>query len=253
MKNYIIKSLFKTGIYPGLFVAAFWAIYFIDKTFHLHLIQLGTSPRTFKGITGVLFSPFLHSDFDHLLSNTLPVLILGMLTFYFYKPIAWPVFLWIYFISGIWLWVGGRNNESGDMYHIGASGLIYGAALFLFFSGVFRKHKQLMVISALVLFIYGSMMWGVFPLKQEISWEAHLFGALSGLMVAYNYRKEGPQAKEYEWEEEEENTDELGEFNNDSDNLNQNSDSSTTTFTYHFIPKQSETDNNENNTSNPST
>lgn len=241
MKNYIFKSLLKVGIYPLLFVAVMWLVYFVDHSFHLNLTTYGTAPRTTKGLSGILFAPFLHSNLDHLASNSLPMLVLGMLTFYFYKPIAWPAFLWMYFISGIWLWVGGRNTPEGEMYHIGASGLIYAAAVFLFFSGVFRKHKQLMVISALVLFLYGSMMWGIFPLKQEISWEAHLFGAISGLMVAYNYRKEGPQRKEYEWENDDDNEDEVNVFENSEVNEPQETDQENkqhTTITYHFIPKQ---------------
>lgn len=237
MKNYVIKSLIKTAFYPLLFVGIIWLVYFIDSSYNLNLIQFGTSPRTAKGLTGIFLSPFLHAGTDHLLNNSLPLLILGMITFYFYKPIAWPVMIWIYFISGIWLWVGGRNNASNDMYHIGASGLIYGSAFFLFFSGVFRKHKPLMVISALVLFLYGSMMWGIFPLKQEISWEAHLFGAISGLLVAYNYRKEGPQRKEYEWENEEEDDSDGNSEEFSEENVQENNQENITAINYHFIPK----------------
>lgn len=125
-----------------------------------------------------------------------------MLLFFFYKKIAKSAFIWIWLVSGIWLWIGGRNNETYPVYHIGASTLIYGLATFLFFSGIFRKHLSLMVVSALVVFLYGSIMWGIFPLKTEISWEGHLFGSLAGLLVAFNYRKEGPQRKIYEWENE---------------------------------------------------
>lgn len=239
MKNYVLKSLIKTGFYPFLFVLTMWLVYYIDHIFHLNLSTLGTAPRTIKGLSGILFSPFLHSNLEHLASNSIPMLILGMLTFYFYRPIAWSVFIWMYFMSGIWLWIGGRNTPEGEMYHIGASGLIYAAAVFLFFSGVLRKHKQLMVISALVLFLYGSMMWGIFPLKEEISWEAHLFGAISGLMVAYNYRKEGPQRKEYEWENEDENDEENTQDEN-NDNQDLNSDQTQTIINYHFIPNQND-------------
>lgn len=240
MKNFISKSVLKVGAFPLLFVVLMWAVFFIDHAFNLHLTQLGTAPRTIKGLNGIIFSPFLHSDLEHLASNSLPMLVLGMLTFYFYKPIAWPSFIWIYIMSGVWLWVGGRNTPTGDMYHIGASGLIYGAAVFLFFSGVFRKHKPLMVISALVLFLYGGMMWGIFPIKQEISWEAHLFGAISGLMVAYNYRKEGPQRKEYEWENEDDDENEIIPKEEISE-INE-----TPTITYYFIPKQEENKEDEN-------
>jgi membrane associated rhomboid family serine protease len=201
LQDYVRKQLFKISFFPLCFLAIAWLVFFVDTKFNLHLTQYGTSPRTFKGLTGIFFSPFLHSDLGHISGNSLPILVLGMLTFYFYKPIAWGSFLWIYFMSGIWLWVGGRNDSEGMVHHIGASGLIYGAATFLFFSGVFRKHKPLMVISALVAFLYGSMMYGIFPLEPGVSWEAHLFGAISGVMVAYNYRKEGPQKREIIWED----------------------------------------------------
>jgi membrane associated rhomboid family serine protease len=88
------------------------------------------------------------------------------------------------------------------MYHIGASTLIYGLASFLFFSGILRRHRQLMVVSMLVVFLYGSITWGIFPFKTEISWEGHLFGAIAGLFVAFNYRGDGPQRKRYDWEDE---------------------------------------------------
>ena len=118
--------------------------------------------------------------------------------------IAKNVFVWIWLISGIWLWIGGRNSIYNQNYHIGASTLIYGLASFLFFSGIIRKNKNLMVVSALVVFLYGSITHGIFPLKAEISWEGHLFGAISGALVAYNYRKEGPKKTKHYWPEENE-------------------------------------------------
>jgi len=161
-------------------------------------------PRKTEGLLGIITSVFVHGDLGHIASNSLTMLVLGMMLFYFYRKIAFPVFLWIWLISGLWLWVGGRNDEYHPNYHIGASTLIYGLASFLFFSGVFRRHLQLMVVSALVLFLYGGIIWGIFPINVEMSWEGHLFGAIAGVMVAYNYRREGPQRKVYEWENEEE-------------------------------------------------
>ncbi len=201
MQDYVRKQLLKISFFPLCFLAIAWLVFFLDTKFNLQLTNYGTSPRTVKGLIGIFTSPFLHSNLEHITGNSIPLLILGMLTFYFYKPIAWGSFLWIYFMAGIWLWVGGRNNPEGTVYHIGASGLIYAAATFLFFSGVFRKHRPLMVISALVAFLYGSMMYGIFPMQPDVSWEAHLFGAISGVMVAYNYRKEGPQKREIIWED----------------------------------------------------
>jgi membrane associated rhomboid family serine protease len=149
-------------------------------------------------------SVFIHGDAGHIASNSIPLIVLGMMLFYFYKKIAKAAFLWIWLISGLWLWIGGRNSIQYPTWHIGASTLVYGLATFLFFSGVFRRHLRLMVVSVLVVFLYGSIMWGIFPLQAGMSWEGHLFGAIAGMLVAFNYRKEGPQRRIYHWEEEEE-------------------------------------------------
>lgn len=180
-----------------------WIMFLFQNTSNYNFSKLGILPREVSGLLGIITSVFIHGDIGHIASNTLPLIVLGMMLFYFYKKIAKASFVWIWLVSGIWLWIGGRNNANYPTYHIGASTLIYGLATFLFFSGVFRKHLRLMVVSALVVFLYGSIMWGIFPLKTEISWEGHLFGALAGILVAYNYRKEGPQPRVYVWDEEE--------------------------------------------------
>jgi membrane associated rhomboid family serine protease len=108
-------------------------------------------------------------------------------------------------MSGLWLWAAGR-----EAYHIGASGLVYGFASFLFFSGIFRREKTTMVLSLLVVFLYGSLVWGIFPIHPEISWESHLMGSLAGIITAYYFRKEGPQVKKFEWEDEQNEIEEEG-------------------------------------------
>lgn len=203
MKNYLSRQILNTLFYPVLFVLALWIIFLLQVANGYNLLRWGVSPRQVASLPGIVTSVFVHGDFEHIASNTIPLLVLGAMLFYFYKKIARQAFLWIWIISGIWLWIGGRNNPIHPFHHIGASTLIYGLATFLFFSGVFRRHLRLMVVSALVVFLYGSMMWGIFPLKEEMSWEGHLFGALAGVLVAYNYRREGPQRRIYEWENEE--------------------------------------------------
>lgn len=203
MKKFPLKEFISVVKYPVLFMVICWALFLADISWNLDLHLLGISPRTTSGLKGILFAPIIHGSWSHIINNSLPMLVLSSMIFYFYRPIAWPVVIWIYVISGIWLWVGGRNSESIVNYHFGASMLIYGFATFLFFSGVFRKHRQLMVVSALVVFLYGSITYGIFPFDTSMSWEGHLFGAISGILVAYNYRKEGPQAPEYKWPEEE--------------------------------------------------
>lgn len=219
MRKSIFKELLSVIFYPTLFLIVCWVVFISDTIFHLELYRFGVSPRTLEGLKGIIFSPFIHADFNHIANNSFPIFILSSLIFYFYKPIAWPCIIWIYVISGIWLWVGGRNNENVTNYHFGASTLIYGFSTFLFFSGVFRKHKQLMVVSALVVFLYGSITWGIFPFDKTMSWEGHLFGAISGILVAYNFRKEGPQKQEYHWPEEEIDLEHLDDELIDNSNL----------------------------------
>jgi membrane associated rhomboid family serine protease len=219
VKNYLTLQLRNTAFYPLLFLIGIWTVFAIQYFGEYNLTWLGILPRKLKGIHGIFTSIFVHGDVEHIASNSLPLLVLGMLLFYFYKRLARQVFVWIWLVSGLWLWIGGRSSDLHETRHIGASTLIYGFATFLFFSGVFRKHKPLMVVSALVVFMYGSIMWGIFPLKAEMSWEGHLFGAIAGLLVAYNYRAEGPQRRVYDWENEEDDEDDeehhAGEDDND--------------------------------------
>lgn len=208
MKNYLLKQSYQALFYPALFVILMWIVFLLQSTSQFNFLVFGILPRDPKGLIGILTSVFVHGDLGHIASNTFPLLVLGMMLFYFYKKIAKASFLWIWLISGLWLWIGGRNSANHSTHHIGASTLIYGLATFLFFSGVFRKHLRLMVVSAMVVFLYGSIMWGIFPLKEEVSWEGHLFGAIAGVLVAFNYRGEGPKPKVYEWPDEDDDTDE---------------------------------------------
>lgn len=190
-----------------LLVLACWMVRGVDYLFDLELNRYGLIPLKFNGLIGVLTSPFLHADLSHLSANTLPMLILGALLFYFYRGIAWSVLLLIWVLTGLWVWSFAR----GDAVHIGASGIIYGLASFLFFSGIIRRETGLMVITLLVTFVYGGLIWGVFPHffpKENISWESHLMGLLAGLVLSVYFRRQGPQRKKYLWEDEEENEEE---------------------------------------------
>ena len=125
---------------------------------------------------------------------------LSVALFYFYSEIAFRIFLLTYLLTGVLVWVGGR-----EAWHIGASGLVYGMASFLFFSGILRKYYRLVALSLLVVFLYGEMVWGLFPgIYKNISWESHMLGFVSGIFLAVLYRNEGPQKPVYEWMEEEE-------------------------------------------------
>ena len=196
MKN---KRLFNVLKIPLLFVTLMWIVKLIELYFGTTFYAHGVLPRSISGLQGILFSPFIHQDFSHLLNNTYPLVILGGMLFYFYKKLGLQIFLWLFFIAGIWLWAIGRPN-----FHIGASGVVYALASFIFFSGLIKKQTKLSAASLLVIFLYGSMIWGVLPIYDGVSWEGHLAGLLAGLLIAIFYRKEGPQPKKYQWEIEEE-------------------------------------------------
>ena len=156
-------------------------------------------PRSIEGFLGILTSPFIHGDWKHVFNNSVPLLVLGTSLRYFYKGISKEVFLWSWLMSGLWLWAIGRPS-----FHIGASGIGYALASFLFFSGLIRKHTRLIAVSFVVVFLYGSMVWGVFPIKEHISWEGHLSGGLAGIILAWWFRSEGPPKQKYQYEIDEE-------------------------------------------------
>jgi len=208
------KTILKSFIPPFILVVILWIVKFLEIVFETSFADYGVFPRHTEGLIGIALSPLIHADFEHLISNSIPLLVLGAALIYFYKELAYRVFILSWLLSGFWLWIIGREN-----YHIGASGVLYGLVTFLFFSGVFRKHTGLMALSLLVVFLYGGLVWGIFPLFKIISWESHLCGSLAGILLAFVYRQEGPQRKVYEWELENED-----ENNNENapDVLNQN-------------------------------
>lgn len=201
-EQYPFKTLAKATIFPLVFVILIWLVFGFEKFHEYNFVHFGIYPRTIDGVTGILTYPFIHSDINHIANNTVPLIILGTAIFYFYKPIAWKLILWTWLLSGFWTWVAAR-----DAWHIGASMLIYGFAGFLFFSGIIRKNVKLTAISLLVVFLYGSMVWGIFPIDYTVSWEGHLFGSIAGAYLSVYFRKEGPQKEIYSWEEEDNNAD----------------------------------------------
>ncbi len=181
-------------IVPVLFLLIMWAVKISEYSLHLNLYTFGIYPHRLDCLTGIFTAPFIHGSFEHLFSNTIPFLLLGTAIFYFYKETAYKVFISIWIFSGFWVWLAAR-----PAYHIGASGMIYGFASFLFFSGLINKNKALASLSLLIVFIYGGMVWGILPTKPEISWESHLFGAITGLISALVFAPENlktPEIKE---------------------------------------------------------
>ena len=177
-----------------------WVIHLITYLFEFYPYKLGILPRNFIGLVGIFSSPMIHGSFSHLISNTAPLVFMGVGIFYFYPKVAYKVFTIIYIGTGILVWLFAR-----EVYHIGASGVIYGFVSFLFFSGIFRKDNRSIALSLVVIFLYGGLIWGVLPVERGVSWESHLFGAIVGIIAAFIFRKVDPP-KKYEWEDEESQT-----------------------------------------------
>ena len=171
---------------PLAFPLLMWLVYWFEITFHYNFNDFGVKPGEFYGIRGVLFGPFIHSGVEHLFNNTIPVFLLSLALMYFYRPIAFQVFFIGFLATGILTWLIARPN-----YHIGASGVVYMLFAFLFFKGILSKHFRLIAVSMIVIFIYGSLVWGIFPGESGISWEGHLSGLIAGTGLAIIYRKKG--------------------------------------------------------------
>jgi membrane associated rhomboid family serine protease len=208
------KRIFKYSlVVPVTFLIIIWMIKISETILDIHLYQLGVLPRNLIGLKGILTSPLIHADFKHLIANSTSFLVLSTALFFFYRKVALPIFILNYFMSGILLWLGGR-----EVWHIGASGIIYGIAAFLLFSGIFRHDIRLLTISLIVTFLYGSFIWGLFPIEPKISWDGHLMGAVSGTILSLIYYKQGPPTNPFEGETESEEDDEVSTEYLDAEN-----------------------------------
>ncbi|MGB8703540.1 MAG: rhomboid family intramembrane serine protease [Gillisia sp.] len=185
-------------VYPLLFVLAIWMVFWVEVTFGFDFNYLGIRPRTLIGLRGILFAPFIHANIKHLFSNTIPLFVLSMALFFFYRKISWQIIILGMLFTGLITWGIGRPAE-----HIGASGLIYVIASFLFFKGIFSKYYRLMALSFIVVFLYGGLVWFVMPGDPTISWEGHLSGFIVGLAFSVIYTEKIEKPVKYEWEKEE--------------------------------------------------
>lgn len=192
------KQFYDALYFPVLLLMIIWVIKGIEIFFGMSLVSFGIYPRELFGLKGILFAPLIHADFNHLINNSVPFFFLNLAIFYFYKPVALRVVAFIWIITGILVWIAARGA-----YHIGASSLIYGNASFLFFSGILKRNINLLAMSLLIIFLYGGMVWGIFPINLEISWESHLFGGITGMVFAFLYADKGPEPEKKEWEDDE--------------------------------------------------
>jgi membrane associated rhomboid family serine protease len=161
-----------------------WSVFAIDNVFHLGLNRFGLLPRDAFGALGILTTPLLHSDLDHVFNNSIPMLVLGWCLFFFYPRSAWWALLGTWLSTGLFVWLSARPD-----IHIGASGVVYALVAFVFWSGLLRRHRQLVALSLFTVFMYGSLVWGILPIEHRVSWESHLWGGIAGLAFAWFFRK----------------------------------------------------------------
>jgi membrane associated rhomboid family serine protease len=181
------------------FVALIWLIDILNWALDLELERFGVRPRQFAGLPGILLAPLLHGGPVHLIANSLPLLVLGTGMLYLYPNSALKVLPAVYLGPGIAVWVFAERGV-----HVGSSGLVYGLVSYIFVAGLIRLDRRAIAASLLVCFLYGSLVWGVLPIRPGVSWETHLAAALIGLALAIALRRlDIPPRKRYTWEGEE--------------------------------------------------
>ena len=203
-----VRRIFLALAIPAFLLCVLYVMKTLDVGMDWDFTRLGVYPLSKKGVFGIFAHPLVHADFSHLLANTVPLLFLSWCLFYFYRDLGAFILFFVWIVCGLITFIIGKPG-----WHVGASGIIYGLAFFLFFSGILRKHIPLVAISLLVTFLYGGLVWNMFPYfaKETTSWEGHLSGAVAGTVAALLFRNKGPQkpdpfAGETEEEEEAENT-----------------------------------------------
>jgi len=207
------ELFFRSIIKSVIIVTVLWIVFLTNDIFGMHWNDYGMHPRNIDGLFGIFTMPFLHGDYAHLFSNSVPLLILLFSIFYFFHKKATLILLMTWFMSGVFTWIIGTEGN-----HIGASGVVYALAFFLVTISILKQEPKLMAYSLIIIFLYGSIIWGFFPQlfpDKHISWEGHLAGTITGVVLAFFYRNEGPVKKIYfeaeEEEEEEEGEEEKGE------------------------------------------
>lgn len=206
IKSSIIKTL--------LFVLVIWCVKSIEQLFGISFRDFGVQPQEWSGLIGILFAPLIHGSYEHLFSNTLPIMILGTVLFYGYpKSAKWAIGI-VWFVSGIGVWIFAR-----DSYHIGASGVTHGIFFYLLLTSILRRDKRSIALMMIAFFMYGGMVLSILPQEQHISFEYHLFGAIAGIACALVFFKWDPklERKKYSWENEHEPDQLDGNWNEEED------------------------------------
>lgn len=180
------------------FLGLVWAVFLIEQLLGLNLTRFGLRPREGIGLLGLITTPLLHGNLSHIVSNSAPLFIGGVAVLFLYPNASLRVLPMLYVGSAALAWTFARPSV-----HIGASGLVYGILAFVFVSGILRRDLRSVVVSLMIWFLYGSMIWGVLPAGRSMSWELHASGMVIGVLLALVYRNwDRPPLKRYEWEDE---------------------------------------------------
>lgn len=197
-KNPTFKYSITTTV---IFVLILWCIKSFEQIFAISFRDFGVNPAEFSGLIGILFAPLIHASYEHLASNSLPLLILGSVLFYGYPKSSKITVGIIWFFSGLGVWLFARES-----YHVGASGLTHGIFFYLLITSILRRDNRSIALMMIAFFMYGGMVLSILPREQHISFEYHLFGAIAGIVCAVLFYKWDPklERKRYEWEREHE-------------------------------------------------
>lgn len=186
-----------TGVQSLLILlGTMWAIALINGLlFSNRLIFYGIHPRTISGLWGILFAPFLHLNLAHLVANTVPFVVLGGLILLRSVRDFWVTTIVTILVSGLGVWLFGATRS----VHVGASGLVFGFFGFLLSRSLFDRSLSTLIFAVVAFFMYGSLIWGVLPLQDGVSWEGHLFGFVGGAIAAKLLAQPSASAARDDW------------------------------------------------------
>ena len=195
------------------FVIVLWLVQALNWGLDLELERFGVRPRQLWGVPGIVLAPLLHGGFSHLIANSVPLLVLGTGMLYLYPNSSLKVLPAVYLVPGVAVWLFGETSS----VHIGASGLVYGLVGYVFAAGIIRRDRRAIAASMLVYFLYGTLVWGVLPIRPGVSWETHLAAALIGVALAIALRRyDIPPRKRYDWEDEPDSEESSSESSDES-------------------------------------
>jgi membrane associated rhomboid family serine protease len=228
----LLQGSWKTGLFLAtgfcsLLVVAFFSADLVE----ISIEEWGIFPRTTTGLKGIVFTPLIHADSTHLLSNVLSLWVLVALLYVYFPRHFWSLLFFFWLLTGLYTWCLGR-----PAFHIGASGQVYAIVVFIFSFGIIRRKAPFIAMSLLVVFLYGGFVWGLLPIVPWLSWEAHLSGALTGVVAAIylrnDYKKE--QSYEYDWQK----PDYIETFDPESEKETKISEKPPVQIVYHFLSKE---------------